>query len=154
MLLSAQVVQASWAFWGMQTHHWLRDPRTSIRSWEDFRVECKGAQNLTGVSSKPWLDILGKHPGGRRIGKSFWVGLPRKVPTCVILSEWVGRSKAELLPTPEEYKTLCRLPGLCPSRLEAGVTKATGGMYWNIPGPSAAQQHKSSRLGAIGGFQN
>lgn len=28
--------------------------------------------------------------------------------------------------------------------MEAGVTEATGEMYWNIPGPSAAQHHPLS----------
>lgn len=88
--------------------------------WERIHNWVYRAKKLTGLVSKPWLDILGKHPGGQIIGWRFWVGLPGKVPTCVILSEWHGRSKAKLLPTPAEYRLYCRLPGLCPSWMEAG----------------------------------
>lgn len=94
------LVQGSQDFWSV----WGR-----IQYWV-YR-----AKKLLGLVSKPWLDILGKHPGGQRIGWSCWVGLPGRVPTCVILTEWHGSNKPKLLPTPAEYSPLCRIPGFCPS---------------------------------------
>lgn len=138
----------------MQPQHWFRDPRISNLFGEEFKIGCRRPKHRQVCYLDPGLTFWANTQEVRELaGAAGWVGLPGEVPTCVILSEWHGRSETKLLPMPADYTLLCRWPGLCPNWMEAGVTEATGGMYWNIPGPSAAQQHNSSRLWAIRGFQ-
>jgi hypothetical protein len=99
-----------------------KNSELSVWDHEIDRVDTYILTQHSGLGPENWMELLG--------------GTSRKDANLCDIIRVAGKRQGQVASYPSRNRLLCRLPGFCQSRMEAEVTEATGGMYWNILGPS------------------